>query len=50
MKVPGGILTLIFTLAYLTGSLMFNYVLIEIDRGVLGQGSDGIGGRWPPDP
>jgi hypothetical protein len=35
---------------YLTGILMFNYALIEIDRGALGQGSDGIGGRWPPDP
>ena len=29
---------------YLTGILMFNYALIEIDRGALGQGSDGIGG------
>ena len=45
-----GILTLIFTLAYVTGILMFNYALIEIDRRALGQGSHGIGGRRPPQP
>ena len=45
-----GILTLIFALAYLTGILIFNYGLIEIDRGALGQGSDDIAGQRPPDP